>query len=585
MISVYISSTYGDLAKYRQEAIHTIRKMNKITVSMEDYAASDERPLHKCLADVAQCDIYIGLFGFRYGFVPDHDNPDRLSITELEYQQARKLGKPCLIFMADEEGWPMKNSDFFSGDGGQGARIQKLREKLGRDHLRTLFRSPDDLAASVSTAVANVVDKNQPRPLDAAVQKAAPTPLPREITMDLLLANSGVDAEFADDLADYFKSRNLRALLDQRALFASTTDDFLRLERSIRSCHAAVVLVSDTSLRQLEERKKSATTVFGIVRARTENLFAICRSDQSSKKMKEWFQSVEAASGWKPRESPPPRSLNDRLESLRLSTGLDLGKQWVGLPVIVVAMTRQEVDDVESNPDLIRNGLGQAAYQRFIDLRASVAAGGPPIANRYGARRLDCRPFGDSDLNIEKLLETIVERLNEFPCPPLRGRFIKLQHYMIDELISYGDQLIPIFTQLSSTGCVVIADEYSLFHPKIQEVIVSSGLSTNDQVSLVTLCPRNPYSSPPFEFLQEEMRRRMSAAFNRFASSLDPQCELGVGDEKRLKRRLNVSLPQTIQTLRDPKPNPLNISQFAREQGIDPQPRIAPLLYTEGGPL
>jgi hypothetical protein len=52
-----------------------------------------------------------------------------------------------------------------------------------------------------------------------------------------------------------------------------------------------------------------------------------------------------------------------------------------------------------------------------------------------------------------------------------------------------------------------------------------------------------------------------------------------------LKRWLNASLPFTIQTLRDPKPNRFNIAQFAREQGIDPHPRIAPLLYTEGGPL
>ena len=81
------------------------------------------------------------------------------------------------------------------------------------------------------------------------------------------------------------------------------------------------------------------------------------------------------------------------------------------------------------------------------------------------------------------------------------------------------------------------------------------------------------------------LRKRMAAAFNRFASTFDPQCELSVGDEKRLKRWLNSSLPHTIQTLRNPKPNRQNITEFAREQGIDPRPKIAPLLYTEGGLL
>jgi hypothetical protein len=38
-------------------------------------------------ADVAGVDLYVGLFAFRYGHVPDTDNPDRRSITELEYRQ------------------------------------------------------------------------------------------------------------------------------------------------------------------------------------------------------------------------------------------------------------------------------------------------------------------------------------------------------------------------------------------------------------------------------------------------------------------------------------------------------------------
>jgi len=108
MISIYISSTYKDLIEHRKAVIQTLHKMKKITVSMEDYTASDERPLDKCLNDVARCDIYIGIFAFRYGFVPDHkDNPNKLSITELEYRKALECEKPCLIFIADEIGWPM----------------------------------------------------------------------------------------------------------------------------------------------------------------------------------------------------------------------------------------------------------------------------------------------------------------------------------------------------------------------------------------------------------------------------------------------------------------------------------------------
>ena len=45
-----------------------------------DSVAADQRPMEKCLADVGKADIYVGIFAFRYGYVPpeSHGNPDKL---------------------------------------------------------------------------------------------------------------------------------------------------------------------------------------------------------------------------------------------------------------------------------------------------------------------------------------------------------------------------------------------------------------------------------------------------------------------------------------------------------------------------
>jgi hypothetical protein len=585
--SVYLSSTFEDLKEHRKAVAQTLRKMNKIVTSMEDYTASDERPLDKCLADVANSDIYVGLFAFRYGFVPDHDNLDQLSITELEWKKAHDLNKPCLIFVAEQEGWPMTNSDFFTGEGERGAKIMQLRAKLGNRHTQTPFKSPEDLAASVSASVSNEVDKRFSRIADTLAEKAAApaAPLPRELTADLFVAYSDVDAGFAAKLENYLTSRRLRPILGQGLLLPSDADQFQQLERAVRSCHAAAVLVSDPSLRQMEEKRNLARGVLDMLQARTGNLFALGLSDESVAKLAQWPPAAaETAIGWRPEEDAPPRSLNGRLESLRLKTGLDSGKQWVGLPVIAVAMTDKEAKQIDDDPALIQHRLGQAVYQGFMDLRESVAATHYPILTRYGARRLDCRPFAGADINIEMLLKNIVARLNDDQPSQLRGRLIKLQNYLFDELMTYRNELSPVFTQLSSTGCVVIVDEYSLYHPEIRDALSSSGLLANDQVSLVTLSPTNPYSRAPFDLLEAELRNRMAAAFDRFASAFDPQCELSVGDEMRLKRWLNASLPHTVQSLRNPKPNRAVITQFAREEGIDPQPRIRPLIYEGEGP-
>ena len=59
--------------------------------------------LQNSLEDVASCDIYVGIFTWRYGYIPNDNkkdnNPDILYITKLEYRKAKEKGVPCLIFL------------------------------------------------------------------------------------------------------------------------------------------------------------------------------------------------------------------------------------------------------------------------------------------------------------------------------------------------------------------------------------------------------------------------------------------------------------------------------------------------------
>src|SRR5580658_9798854 len=81
---------------------------------MEGYPASDERPLAKCLTDVAACDAIVCIAAFRYGFIPIEDNPHQRSISELEYEEAsRAEGRiKRLVFLLDElANWSPSNVD------------------------------------------------------------------------------------------------------------------------------------------------------------------------------------------------------------------------------------------------------------------------------------------------------------------------------------------------------------------------------------------------------------------------------------------------------------------------------------------
>lgn len=95
---VYVSSTFKDLEEHRSAVKATLERAGFDVECMEKYPAFDERPKDKCLADVAECDYYVLIAAWRYGFQPEDDNPRSLSITHLEYEEAVRLKKPCLAF-------------------------------------------------------------------------------------------------------------------------------------------------------------------------------------------------------------------------------------------------------------------------------------------------------------------------------------------------------------------------------------------------------------------------------------------------------------------------------------------------------
>jgi tetratricopeptide (TPR) repeat protein len=162
---IYLSATYGDLKEFREKVYRALRQLRYDVIAMEDYVATDERPLAKCLEDVAACDLYIGIIAHRYGYIPEHDNPHRRSITELEYRHAQAHSIPRLVFLLDPAApWLPGWMDAFTGDGDRGERIRALRDELGRERLVSFFATADELAQQISVAVTRQLVQSQQAP-------------------------------------------------------------------------------------------------------------------------------------------------------------------------------------------------------------------------------------------------------------------------------------------------------------------------------------------------------------------------------------------------------------------------------------
>jgi hypothetical protein len=182
MLKIYVSSTFIDLREHRSAVQLTIRKLGHHDVAMENYAADERRPLDKCLADVAACDVYVGIFAWRYGYVPETDNPQKQSITEREYRQAIQSKKPCLIFLVDEDAaWPPGSMDAFTKEGDEGKQIAAFRKTLSAEHCVEFFNTTEQLATVVGIAFHNldISDRRNDRKSSTDPRAALPVPTRR----------------------------------------------------------------------------------------------------------------------------------------------------------------------------------------------------------------------------------------------------------------------------------------------------------------------------------------------------------------------------------------------------------------------
>ena len=97
MAKVYISSTIADLEAERQAVIDWLVAAQHQLV--HSYRPNSHTVRESCLGDVDTCDLYVLILGHRYGFQPPEDNPEALSITQLEFRRAGQSCKPRVALL------------------------------------------------------------------------------------------------------------------------------------------------------------------------------------------------------------------------------------------------------------------------------------------------------------------------------------------------------------------------------------------------------------------------------------------------------------------------------------------------------
>ncbi|MEA2560717.1 MAG: hypothetical protein QOH06_2221 [Acidobacteriota bacterium] len=158
--SVFLSSTQTDLKPFREAVSRALKEDGYEVIEMERFGARSEVPLDFCLQKVVDAEIFVGIYARRYGFKPSRS---RLSITELEYREAKRLGRQCYCYILCEDcPWPEQYCERQAA-----AELKRFTNQIRDDVIVELFRTPEELADKVRTKLR--VEK--PRPVEPSRER------------------------------------------------------------------------------------------------------------------------------------------------------------------------------------------------------------------------------------------------------------------------------------------------------------------------------------------------------------------------------------------------------------------------------
>jgi hypothetical protein len=146
-MKVFLSSTGRDLKVCRESAFRAIQRIGHHCVRMEDFHGPNLKIEDFDDQRVAECDLFVIIIGHLHGTCPEGSDQ---SYTELEYDKAQELEKPCYLFVAPEDfNFP---ANLIESD------VKRERQRIFRQTaltgvIRNSFTSPENLATQVAIAL------------------------------------------------------------------------------------------------------------------------------------------------------------------------------------------------------------------------------------------------------------------------------------------------------------------------------------------------------------------------------------------------------------------------------------------------
>lgn len=144
---IFVSSTFRDLEKERQEVIAAVVGSGNMPIGMEYFPSTNATPFEYIKTMLEKSDYYILILAGKYGSIDENTG---LSYTELEYDYAQQLGIPTMVFLhSDINTLPMSanevNAEIIS-------KLQNFREKASHSLVK-MWSTAQELKSQVLQSI------------------------------------------------------------------------------------------------------------------------------------------------------------------------------------------------------------------------------------------------------------------------------------------------------------------------------------------------------------------------------------------------------------------------------------------------
>ena len=158
--SIFISSTFEDLAEERQQAVNAIMSAGHFPVGMEIFKAGDEPPLETIKEYMENTDIFLLILGGLYGSVEDKEQK---SFTQMEYEHAVKVLKKQVIPLVLQDKYlheKEKKTGLNMFESNNIGLYKAFKELIMKNHTIKKINCLEDVTREVTSAIHKFENKD-----------------------------------------------------------------------------------------------------------------------------------------------------------------------------------------------------------------------------------------------------------------------------------------------------------------------------------------------------------------------------------------------------------------------------------------